>query len=205
MPTAVKLDYIAAILVGGHSRRFGSDKALADFGNGTSYLHLARRLAELQPTRVLLSGRSEQRELFPGLEFIADELATGGPFAGLLSVLRRYRSLPVLLVACDYRDVDTTLLRALTSSFDSDKFDAVAFRQQSNGNLFQPTLTLYAPSCLATMESMLGADEPCSLQRLLRRVRLCALESDALPEDIDYQVNTTQEPYLLPPMLRIGD
>ena len=187
MPTATKLDCTAAILVGGYSRRFGSDKALADFGNGISYIHLAQRLSELQPKRVLLSGRSEQRELFSGLEFIADELAIGGPFAGLLSVLRRYQSLPVLLVACDYRDIDITLLQALAYGFDSYRFDAVAFRQHPDSDYFQPTLALYAPSCLSVMESMLATNELCSLQRLLRRLRVRALESDVLPEDIDYQ------------------
>ena len=187
MALAPKLDFNAAILVGGYSRRFGSDKALADFGNGVSYIYLTRKLAQLQPQRLLLSGRAEQQELFSGYEFIADELARGGPFAGLLSVLRRYQDLPLLLVACDYPAIDTALLRRLTELFEPEQYDAVAPRQGSDSNFYEPTLALYAPSCLSVMEQILSADAPCSLQQLLRLVRVRALDNQILPKDIDYR------------------
>ena len=187
MALAPRLDFNAAILVGGYSRRFGSDKALADFGNGVSYNYLARKLARLQPQRLLLSGRAEQQKLFSGYEFIADELARGGPFAGLLSVLRRYQDLPVLLVACDYPDIETALLQQLMELFEPEQCDAAAPRQGADSNFYEPTLALYAPSCLSVMEQMLSTDAPCSLQRLLRLVRVRALENQILPKDIDYK------------------
>ena len=186
MALAPRLDFNAAILVGGYSRRFGSDKALADFGNGVSYIHLARKLAQLRPQRLLLSGRIEQRELFCGYEFIADELARGGPFSGLLSILRSYQDLPVLLVACDYPDIAIALLQQLLELFKPEQYDAVAPRPELSSSFYEPTLALYAPSCLAAMEQMLATDAPCSLQQLLRRVRVRTLEKQALPKDIDY-------------------
>ena len=187
MALAPKLDFNAAILVGGYSRRFGSDKALADFGNGVSYIHLARKLAQLQPQRLLLSGRAEQRELFSGYEFIADELTLGGPFSGLLSIFRSYSYLPVLLVACDYPEIDIALPQQLIELFQAELCDAVAPRLEPGSNFHEPTLALYAPSCLAAMQQMLDANAPCSLQQLLRRVRVRSLETQNLPKDIDYR------------------
>ena len=187
MALAPRLEFNAAILVGGYSRRFGSDKALADFGKGVSYSHLAGKLAQLRPQRLMLSGRAEQHELFCGYEFIADELARGGPFSGLLSVFRSYQDLPVLLVACDYPDIETALLQQLIEPGQDEQYDAVAPCQGPSSGFYEPTLALYAPSCLTAMEQMLATDAPCSLQQLLRRVRVRALKTKILPKDIDYR------------------
>ena len=184
---AARLEFNAAILVGGYSRRFGSDKALADFGNGVSYSYLAGKLALLHPQRLLLSGRAEQQELFEGYEFIADELVQGGPFAGLLSILLSHPDLPVLLVACDYPDIEIALLQQLLELFEPEQYDAVAPKPELGSSFYEPTLTLYAPSCLTAIEQMLATDAPCSLQRLLRQVRVRALEAQILPKDIDYR------------------
>ena len=181
--------FIAAVIVGGYSRRFGSDKALANFGNGPNYLYICQELQKLEPIKVVLSGRAEQRNLFdPGFEFIPDRIGQGGPFAGLFSVQKKYNQIPTLLVACDYQslivEVIEDLLRAYQAGEQPGEFDAVAYKQAQG--IYESTMALYAPGCLALMEQMIKASNKCSLQKLLQEANTKSLHSSiALPVDKD--------------------
>ena len=73
---------LGAILAGGASRRFGSDKALAAIEGRPMIEHVAERLAE-QCEAVVAVGRD-----WPGLERVEDRPAPGlGPLGGLAGAL----------------------------------------------------------------------------------------------------------------------
>ena len=171
--------------MGGYSRRFGSDKALADFGNGPNYLYICQELQKLEPIRVVLSGRAEQRDLFaPGFEFIPDRIDQGGPFAGLFSVQKKYSQVPILLVACDYQKLIVEMIENLLRAYQPSEFDAVAYKQAQG--IYESTMALYAPSCLSLMEQMIKERGKCSLQKLLQEANTKSLHSSiALPVDKD--------------------
>ena len=189
--------FVAAILVGGRSRRFGSDKALADLGQGEpNYLALARALAHLKPDFIAICGRSEQLrspgyqaalelELAVRLQFVEDSYPAAGPATGLLSLWRLYPHHPALLVACDYRHLPSQLPQQLLAAARAEaNYDAYVF--ENDQGIYESTLALYQPSCLPKLQE-LSLQSNYSLQMLLRSVATLRLKPVVpLPQDVDH-------------------
>lgn len=102
---------LGAILAGGQARRFGSDKALAEFAGRTLIDHVAAQLAP-HCDGLLLCGRI-------GEDGIPDRPAPGrGPLGGLnaaLHVAAERGVARVLLAPCDTPVLPEALLAALAS------------------------------------------------------------------------------------------
>lgn len=90
---------VGAVLCGGRSRRFGSDKALAPFGGSTvgGRVIAALRGAGIDP--VVAIGGTAGDEL--GLPTVPDRRPGDGPLAGLATALLWARRGRVLVVPCD--------------------------------------------------------------------------------------------------------
>jgi molybdenum cofactor guanylyltransferase len=90
---------LGAVLCGGRSRRFGSDKALAPFGSSTvgGRVVAALRGAGIDP--VIAVGGQAGNHL--GLPTIADRRPGEGPLGGLATALLYARHGWVLVVPCD--------------------------------------------------------------------------------------------------------
>lgn len=90
---------VGAVLCGGRSRRFGSDKALAPTGDGTMGQRVvdAMRGAGMDP--VVAVGGDAGAAL--GLITVPDRWPGLGPLGGLATVLRWARRGDVLVVPCD--------------------------------------------------------------------------------------------------------
>ncbi len=90
---------IGAVLCGGRSRRFGSDKALARFGSSTvgERVVAAIRQSGVDPV-VAIGGQIGDRL---GLPTVPDLRPGDGPLGGLATALLWARSGSVLLVPCD--------------------------------------------------------------------------------------------------------
>ncbi len=75
-----------AVLVGGASRRFGSDKADAMFGDTTLLVHQLRTLQAADIGDLAYVGGSPRAHITQA-EYIADEYPGEGPLGGMLSIL----------------------------------------------------------------------------------------------------------------------
>src|SRR5437773_12522 len=91
-----------AILVGGQSRRMGTDKALLEFEGEPLVVRLARSLAAVCD-EVLLVGGDPAR--FAGLllsvRCVPDGAQDAGPLGGILGALQAARHDACLVVGCD--------------------------------------------------------------------------------------------------------
>lgn len=102
---------LGAVLAGGMSRRFGSDKALADYRGRPLIAHVIARLRP-QVSDLVVVGREH-----PGEAWIPDRPAPGlGPLGGLCAALRHagaggYDA--VLTSGCDLPDLPLDLRDAL--------------------------------------------------------------------------------------------
>lgn len=98
---------LGAVLAGGRSRRFGSDKALASLGNETLLAHVLRLLTA-QTDAVVVCGRE-----LPGVTCLPDRPAPDlGPLGGLAAALhhgQRHGFDAVLSAPCDTPDLPSTL------------------------------------------------------------------------------------------------
>lgn len=140
-----------AVLAGGQSRRMGRDKALLPLGDQTL---IERVLAAARPLA------------YPGL-IVGDPAAYGhlgwpvhadchpgrGPLGGLYTALRTTAA-PVLLLACDLPFLTPAFLRYLVSR----RGPQQAVVPHTAAGL-QPLCALYEPSCMATVEAAIQADQ----------------------------------------------
>ena len=106
VPADVMVGFVVA---GGQSRRMGSDKALLRWGAGTLLDHAVTRLRAVCREVRVLSGR-ERRYADCGLPVDVDEVADGGPLAGLATALSVAAPRAVLLLGVDVPFVTVPLL-----------------------------------------------------------------------------------------------
>lgn len=102
---------LGAIIAGGASSRFGSDKAIAPFGGQPLIAHAQAALEPLVDT-IVVCGRS-----WGGLPMLADVPAAGlGPLGGIAAALRHAHGggfAHVLTIGCDMPGVPPGLLADL--------------------------------------------------------------------------------------------
>lgn len=105
---------LGAVLAGGASRRFGSDKALALYRGRPLIDHAIARLGEGADAIVVCGGER------PGYAAVPDAPASGlGPLGGLCGALRYARAngfAAVLTMPCDTPDLPIDLLRTLVAA-----------------------------------------------------------------------------------------
>lgn len=105
---------LGAILAGGESRRFGSDKAQATLGGAALLDHVAGALAPWVD-ELVVCGRD-----WPGLRNVPDRPAPGlGPLGGLAAALHDAEArgfARVLTLPCDTPLVDPALIAALVAA-----------------------------------------------------------------------------------------
>lgn len=99
------------VLVGGHSTRFGSDKALLNWHGQPLVLHVAGRVRQAAGSVTLVG--PPDRYLHLDLPIITDPLSNHGPLAGLLAALTHTTSDWNLVVACDMPNLTTPFLARL--------------------------------------------------------------------------------------------
>jgi len=131
---------LGAILAGGQSRRFGSDKSLAALHGQPLIAHCIRALS-LEARHVVICGRP-----WPGHHHLPDWMPGAGPLAGLSAALAYARAngqTHVLSVACDMPVLPAGLAEALSPA------PAVA--------LGQPTLGLWPSSLSSVLRAHLAA------------------------------------------------
>lgn len=90
---------VGAVLCGGRSSRFGSDKALANFGDATVGHHIIEALRNGGADPVVAIGGTAGHEL--GVPTVPDLRPNLGPLAGLATALLWAKTGSVIVVPCD--------------------------------------------------------------------------------------------------------
>ena len=162
-------DACAAILAGGLSTRFGSDKALAVFDGEPLVGRAVRKLRERGFGQVVIVAKDPARYAAFG-DTIADETPTQTPLAGLRAALRASRHELVFACAADMPFVaDAKLLEALFAAVK----DAAIPR---NGGVLQTLAALWRKSaCLRAADALLEKGSP-GPKALLSKVDAAVLD-----------------------------
>lgn len=109
---AARLSILGAILAGGESRRFGSDKAAATLDGKALLDHVAAAIGP-QVDNLIVVGRD-----WPGLRSVPDRPVPGlGPLGGLVGAFAAAQAMghdAVLCVGCDVLGLPPDLLARLT-------------------------------------------------------------------------------------------
>jgi molybdopterin-guanine dinucleotide biosynthesis protein A len=148
-------DISVAVLAGGASRRFGSNKALAEWEGATVIESVIRAAAAVSGHVFIVSGERAALE-FTGLEIIPDIHPGQGPLAGLEAALEWTESSRVMLLACDMPLLPPSLLVYLAG---------ISFEQDADitapvvNNMFQPLCAVYKQEILGEVRAMLHRGE----------------------------------------------
>ncbi len=148
----------SVLLAGGYSRRFGSDKAFAEWHGVPLYLRQLGKLLRLAPCRAWLSSRTDQR--FPvhleGVTRIDDESPGLGPMGGLLGVFRASTADFILVLAVDLPLVMDEYLGELVAAC---RREAVGKVPRRNGR-WEPLAGIYPRvAMLEILESRVAAGD----------------------------------------------
>jgi molybdopterin-guanine dinucleotide biosynthesis protein A len=147
----------ALLLVGGRSRRFGTDKRFAEIDGEELARRAYQKLASVVDG-VVYAATGARREVLPGLEratLVVDEMHDRGPLGGIAAGLRRARS-GILVLACDLPLVRRTTLERVVRVAKSAR-SAVALRGSSG---WEPLVAWYPVSALETVRMVLKSSRP---------------------------------------------
>ncbi|MEM9346071.1 MAG: molybdenum cofactor guanylyltransferase [Planctomycetota bacterium] len=162
------------ILAGGRSRRFGSDKALAETDGVPMLRSIMNGLGSIDQHITLVTGETKRYQEF-SVRVITDKPSGVGPIGGLNAALSDRKAHCgegwLMLVACDlikpHRDWTTPLITQIRST----TAPAIAYR----GDQWEPMLALYHTRLLPTIDQMLQRQQ-CAMHRLLEQVGAQAVE-----------------------------
>jgi molybdenum cofactor guanylyltransferase len=176
------------ILVGGHSRRMGRDKALLPLpgdNQSTFISHLVAVLSSFCDEVVLVARNAEQAAncVLPGVAVVIDQVSEVGPLMGLYSGLRSIQATHALVIAVDMPFVQPALI-AFLLSFPRDDALLVPIVDE----VPQVLLAVYPRSLLPTIETCLHAGER-GPRVLLKAARVRSIEEAQLRQ-VDPQLRS---------------
>lgn len=138
------------ILAGGHSSRFGSDKALALLDGTPLIARIATAVAPVASSITVVAERADRYQPL-GLRTIPDLTPHLGPLGGLETALADCQSSEwLLLLSCDLLQVRPEWLEQLAAHRAGDT-RAVAFKPDR----WQPLLALYRQTLLPIVQTQL--------------------------------------------------
>lgn len=180
---------LGGVLVGGQSRRFGTDKALAHVGERSMAARAVHALRSVSDPVVLLGGDGTLGRRM-ALPWRADGRPGRGPLAGIATGLRWAVELErpgLAVLACDLPLVTSREMESIVSAARS-HVDAVVAEAQ-------PLCGWYSSSALGAVEDALEQGRY-SVRELLPKlrtecVRLAAVPSEA--DDVLLNVNTPDD------------
>ncbi len=153
----------AVILTGGRGQRMGRAKESLPFGDRSLLAHVVHNLQPVADPVVVVARDLHQElpALPPGAVLACDELAAGGPLAGLCAGLRALRQHAgfgdddvAFVTGCDMPFVDATLVRWLLALLGDH-----AVLMPRTGGVLQPLCALYRLSTLRHADALLAAGE----------------------------------------------
>lgn len=167
-----------AILAGGHSSRFGSNKALFA-PNGETLISKAAGLLRSVAREVLVSASQTNAGDydFLGLEIVVDQHPDSGPMGGLETLLQRCTTPWLLVLTCDMPFVDKEALITMVSSLTGEPDNALYQRERPHALAWQRCDGSISPFPLLIERS--------ALPKLQSRMRTGSLSMKGLLSDLD--------------------
>ncbi len=167
-----------AILAGGHSSRFGSNKALF-VPDGETLISKAAGLLRSVAREVLVSASQTNAGDydFLGLEIVVDQHPDSGPMGGLETLLQRCTTPWLLVLTCDMPFVDKDTLIRMISSLTGEPDNALYQRDRPHALAWQRCDGSISPFPLLIERS--------ALPQLQSRMRTGSLSMKGLLSDLD--------------------
>lgn len=162
----------AVILAGGDSSRMGQDKANLVLGAHTLLQTVSATMQQLFP-HLLISVRQQRAET--DLPQVCDELANGGPLAGLDAALKTVTTPWVFVVACDMPFVTGAVVECLARA----RWKCQAVVPVVHGQP-QPLAAFYSRECSTQTSAILAGTGRHSMRALLDRVDVCYVDEAQL-------------------------
>ena len=189
---------LGAILAGGHSRRFGTPKPLAELGGVLVVERIAGALRRAGAHPVLITA-PHLPDLGHLLTCRHDERPDLGPLGGLLTALHWAHELGArgcLCVACDMPFAPPDLLRCLAETGERASIEIVA-PENSRGDAVEPLCAWYPTAIVGEIQRRLDA-QLLSMRDLLgslpvRRLPLSELPLSPSPEICFLNINTPDD------------
>ena len=183
----------AALIAGGKSRRFGQDKAFADWRGEPLYVVQLRTLMRLTPNRIWLSTNSEQSfpEHIDGVQRINDTIPEIGPIGAFKTVFESSEADRIFLLAVDMPLLGEDSIKKIVTS--------QTCTVPKINNRWEPLSGIYPRrDFLELIDDQIQSNEY-SLQRLLDRAENNQLIVSFAIEEADrilYTNLNTEEEYL---------
>src|SRR5215204_3654374 len=156
----------AAVLAGGESRRFGTDKALVPLPGGTTPMLgvIVQALRQVSPDVCIIAPENRAYARF-GVPVVSETNPGQGPLRAVETALRRATHDKCIVVACDLPFLSPVLLRWMVRiDFSEDALVPVVAATadvESTGmsRRAQPLHAIYRRSCLGQIRQLLDAGE----------------------------------------------
>ena len=137
-----KINASAAILIGGKSTRYGTDKAYLRLSDDPVSVHIYRMLVDVFPEVFFISGK-KRKEMTNGVVVLKDLHPDIGPLGGLATALEHASHPACFLTACDLPFIDRNVIAKLWDQ--TRDFDITV--PKWNG-LLEPMVCFYHKRCL---------------------------------------------------------
>ena len=109
------LPFVGVVLNGGRSERMGTNKANLVLEGKTLLESSALKLKEASASSIFIVGNASIEEFEIEVTVVEDRWPNEGPLGGILTALQFLQGtdLPVMIVACDFPELDTEEIRNL--------------------------------------------------------------------------------------------
>ena len=161
-------DIYGLVLIGGQSRRMGTNKAVMHFHGVPQYVYCYQLLGQFCD-RVFLSLKKDQQAKYDSESYscIYDAPAYNnkGPLGGILSAMDAYPEQAWLVLACDLPNVDEQVLRPLIAHRNGEK--AVVYKSVTDG-LPEPLCALYEKTMRPVFQQKMDEGVTCPRKILIQ-------------------------------------
>ena len=161
---------MSAVLVGGASRRMGSDKALIELEGVALGRRVADALGANDGRTVLACGGSADTARSLDLEHLPDEAPGSGPLLAIATVLRAFPGSDAIVAACDLGGLDRATVMLFEQWLSHEPYDVVVASAERR----QPLLARWRQSALPIIDRVVGAGER-SMHGALAQLRVAEL------------------------------
>jgi len=159
------IDFAAALIAGGRSRRMGTDKAFLNWQGRPLWEHQMEKLRALEPSRLLLSCRSDQAiPAQPDIWPVQDEWPDCGPLGGVGSCLRACDAPLLAVLGIDLPLLPPEFLRSLLSEC----LDGCGAVVSLDDGYFEPLAAIYPRAMEALAEEQIASGQ-LAMQEFIRR------------------------------------
>jgi molybdenum cofactor guanylyltransferase len=178
------LPLAAAILAGGHARRFGGVTKAALTIGATAIIDRQLEALREVTTDIFVVGRDDPAWVSRGLRIVPDEIPETGPLGGIYTAIVQSPCERTLVVACDMPFLSGTLLRRLAAVEDAD----LVIPRRARG--YEPLCAIYSRLCATDIRARIdrGAYEASTLPAGVR-----VTELDVDNDRIFVNVNTPHD------------